>query len=227
MDLVLKMWLYISSLNPCSAVCIWLHTKKEENLCIFIKYSSEWMGEARLCRWLLGDGGNLWKFKWIEREFVVCCVNHKSRSGILRPQMLQISWNLVPQLKRWPKIFNEVLLFNKRCASTKWADQVIYCCEMAFVMASFIHFTLTKDWFKIWSWLNYSWILYYALGSLCSVSLFIFSSFISMCWHPCDDHKFPVTSTYTPYALQFSVPLHVFHLCRLIVCITCKNEHIH
>lgn len=50
--------------------------------------------------------------------------------------------------------------FNKWCASSKWADQVIYCCEMAFVTASFIHFALTKDWFQIWSWLNYSWILY-------------------------------------------------------------------
>ena len=77
------------------------------------------MGEARLCRWLLGDGGNLWKFKWIGTEFGACCVNHISRSEILMPKMLQISWKFAPLLNIWSKIFNEVLLFNKWFASTK------------------------------------------------------------------------------------------------------------
>lgn len=90
-------------------------------------------------------------------------------------------------MKTWSNVFSEVLFlksFNKWCASSKWADRVIYCCEMAFVTASFIHFTLTKDWFKIWSWLNYSWILYYPLGSLSSVlpmlvgAFLVFSKFI-------------------------------------------------
>lgn len=71
------------------------------NLCIFIKYSLEWMGEARLCRWLLGDGRNLWKFKWIEKKFGVCSVNHISRSDILMPKLLKICWNFVLLLKIW------------------------------------------------------------------------------------------------------------------------------
>lgn len=50
------------------------------------------MGEARLCRWLPGDGGNLWKFKRIEREFGVYCVNHISRSDILMAKLLEISF---------------------------------------------------------------------------------------------------------------------------------------
>lgn len=34
------------------------------------------MGEARLCIWLLGDGGNLGKFKWIQRNLVSLCKSH-------------------------------------------------------------------------------------------------------------------------------------------------------
>lgn len=99
------------------------------------------------------------------------CVNHIRRLDSLMLKLLKISRYFELLLKIWSKVFNEGLFFysfNKWRASSKWADQVIYCCEMAFVTASFIHFTLTKDWFKIWSSLNYSWILYYPLGSLWS-----------------------------------------------------------
>lgn len=65
------------------------------------------MGEARLCGWLPGDdGGNLWKFKRMEGEFGVCCVNHISRSDLLMPKLLKIS-------------------FQEFCAPTKDMDQSI------------------------------------------------------------------------------------------------------
>lgn len=125
------------------------------------------------------------------------------------PKLLKkLCWYFVLLLKRWSKVFNEglSLSFNKWCASSKWADQVIYCCAMAFVTASFIHFTLTKDWFKIWWWLNYSWILYYPLGSLWSV-LPMFASFYSPCLN-----KHVVT------VLQW---LHIFLLQQLsLMCLT-------
>ena len=67
------------------------------------------MGEARLCRRLLGDGGNIWKFKWIETEFGVCCVNPISRSGILKPKRQQQKKLL--ECSTPIKVFNEVLFF--------------------------------------------------------------------------------------------------------------------
>lgn len=118
---------------------------------------------------------------------------------------------------------------------------MIYCCEMAFVTASFIHFTLTKDWFKIWSWLNYSWILYYPLGSLLSVLLivswgllYILQVYITMWWHSCNDHTFPVTTTIS-YTVHLSTVCHSLlpplAICELLsvssTCITCKNKQIH
>lgn len=50
------------------------------------------MGEARLRGWLPGDEGNLWKFKGIEREFGVCCVNHIRRCDMLLAKQLKISF---------------------------------------------------------------------------------------------------------------------------------------
>lgn len=104
---------------------------------------------------------------------------------------------------------------------------MIYCCEMAFVTASFIRFVRTKDWFKMWSWFNYSWILYYPLGSLCSVvpllvvAFFVILNFISMCWYSCEN-KFPITSAiHLMYVLKVCVIFNFPNLICVIVINSC------
>lgn len=162
----MTLYLFLKSLQ----YCVHLITHWEGgNLCIFIKYSSEWMGEARLCRWLLSDGGNLWKFKWIETKFGVCCVNHISRSEILMSKRLKITRNFIPLSKMWPKVSNEVLSFFLINAVHLLNELIKWFTVERWLFSQHLSSILHRDWFKIWSWLNYSWILYYPVGSLCSV----------------------------------------------------------
>lgn len=70
------------------------------------------MGQARLCRWFPGDGGNLWKFKGIETEFDVCCVNHISRCDMLLAKQLKMSFQeLCTPVKDMAIVLNERPLF--------------------------------------------------------------------------------------------------------------------